>query len=284
MDDQGETGLPASIEAAWGVRERPNKGPKRGLSIDKIVGAAVRIATSEGLAAVSMSRVAADLGAAPMSLYRYVAAKDELLTLMVDAALGPPRAAPPAAADEDWRAGLARWAWTVRAAYLRHPWVLRIPISGPPATPNQVAWMEDALGSLRDTGLTEAEKLSVLLLLSGFVRNEATLGTDISAAFLASGASPQQAMSAYGRLLGKLTEAHRFPALHAVIAAGVFDEPDHPDAEFVFGLDRILDGVEVLVRAREADPRLAHRNAGQAGAVGTGDLPDRTGVPEQRPP
>jgi AcrR family transcriptional regulator len=247
MEDDGGTGLPASIEAAWGLRERPNKGPKRGLSLDRIVEAAVKIAASEGLAAVSMSRVASDLGAAPMSLYRYVAAKDELLTLMVDAALGPPPAA--AAPDEGWRAGLSRWAWTIRAAYLRHPWVVRIPISGPPTTPNGVAWMEDALGSLRDTGLTETEKMSVLLLLSGFVRNEVTLATDISA-FLASGASPQQAMSAYGQLLRKLAEPDRFPALHAVLAAGVLDQADPPEAEFAFGLDRILDGIEALVRAR----------------------------------
>ena len=82
-----------------------------------------------------------------MSLYRYVAAKDELLALMVDAALGAPGAPPDA--DEDWRAGLARWAWTYHDALRRHPWVLRVPISGPPVTPNQVAWLEDGLALAR---------------------------------------------------------------------------------------------------------------------------------------
>src|SRR5215469_11704523 len=81
--------LPAGLEAAWGLRGRPHKGPRPGLSLERIVAAAVRVADAEGLAAVSMSRVAAELGAAPMSLYRYVAAKGELLTLMVDAAYGP---------------------------------------------------------------------------------------------------------------------------------------------------------------------------------------------------
>ena len=62
--------IPASVAAAWGVRERPHKGPRPGLSLGRIVDAAVRVADAEGLDAVSMSRVAAELGTAPMSLYR----------------------------------------------------------------------------------------------------------------------------------------------------------------------------------------------------------------------
>lgn len=248
MDDR--TGLPASIEAAWGLRERPRKGPKRELSLERIVKAAVQVAASDGLAAVSMSRVAADLGASTMSLYRYVAAKDELLDLMVDAAYGAPPAA--SAPDEGWRAGLARWARAERAVLRRHPWALRLPISGPPTTPNQIAWLEAGLRDLRGTELTEGDKLSVILLLTGYVRSSATLDADVDAAFQASGSTAQEAMSAYGRLLAKLTDAERYPALHAVIAAGVFDGPDDPDAEFIFGLDRVLDGIDALARVRAA--------------------------------
>src|SRR5689334_7765306 len=160
MDEDG-TGLPASIEQAWGVRQRPTKGPKRGLSLERIVDAAVKIAGSDGLAAVSMSRVAADLGASTMSLYRYVAAKDELLALMLDAATGAPPDVP--VPGEDWRAGLARWAWAERAALHRHPWAVRVPLTGPPATPNQIAWLERGLRCLRDTGLAEGEKLGVVI-------------------------------------------------------------------------------------------------------------------------
>ena len=61
MEQDDGTGLPASIEAAWGLRQRPTKGPKRGLSLERIVEAAMKIAASDGLAAVSMGRVAADL-------------------------------------------------------------------------------------------------------------------------------------------------------------------------------------------------------------------------------
>jgi len=244
MNDESGSGLPASIEAAWGLRQRPNKGPKRGLSLGQIVEAAVKIAVTDGLAAVSMSRVAADLGAATMSLYRYVATKDELLALMLDAAAGTPPTPP--VADEGWRALLSRWAWAYRAVLLRHPWMLRIPISGPPITPNQIAWMEYVLNSLRGTGLTESEKLSTLLLISGFVRNEATLSASIAAAFLASGITEEEAWATYGRLLAQLTDPERFPALRVLINSGVFDEPDEPDNEFVFGLARVLDGIEAL--------------------------------------
>jgi AcrR family transcriptional regulator len=249
MDDQTGTGLPASIEAAWGVRTRPARGPRPALSLERIVAAAVRVAAADGLQAVSMGRVAADLGVSTMSLYRYVAAKDELLALMADLTFEAPPA--PRSPEESWRDGLSRWAWTELAVYRRNPWVLRIPISGPPVTPNAMAWLERGLDCLRDTGLREGEKLSVMLLVTGFVRSQATLQADIAAAQAAGAAPPDpELMGAYGRLLARLTDPERFPALHAVLAAGVFDEPDEPDYEFNFGLERVLDGIETLIENR----------------------------------
>ena len=244
----GEFGadLPAILAAAWGVHHRPSRGPKPGLSLERIVSAAVRVAGPEGLAAVSMSRVAAELGTGPMSLYRYVTRKDELLALMVDAAHGPPPAGPP---DEDWRAGLTRWSWAIRAAYQRHPWVLQIPIRGLPSLPNEVAWFEEGLRCLAGTGLAEAAKGSVILLVTGYVRNAATIDTDIEAAIRASGQTPDEWMSSYARTITRLADPQRFPALTKFIAAGVFDRADPPDTEFSFGLERILDGIAALVHA-----------------------------------
>ena len=243
----GAAGIPADVAAAWGVRERSHKGPKPALSLARIVDAAVWVADREGLDAVSMGRVAAELGAAPMSLYRHVSAKEELLRLMVDAAYGesPGGLAP----GEDWRAGLSRWAWAMRAALRRHPWAARLPISGLPIMPREIAWFEDALAGMAGTGLTEARKASVILLLSGYVRNVATTEADIAAAVMESGLDPDEWMASYPRLLRQLADPRRFPALTAFIAAGVFEVADDPDDEFIFGLDRILDGVEALVRA-----------------------------------
>ena len=240
----GQAGLPVSIQTAWGLRDRPVKGPKPTLTLAAIVAAGVQIAESEGLAAISMSGVAAQLGTGTASLYRHVAAKGELLALMADAVLGrPPQLKP------GWRDGLGQWAWAQHAIFRAHPWVLRLPVAEPPATPNQIAWVESGLAALSGTGLTEAHKLSTILLVSGFVRSEATLVTDVNAAFRATGATPAQALTQYGQLLADLTSRHEFPALRAVIDAGAF-ENDTPDGEFTFGLERLLDGVAALIRAR----------------------------------
>jgi AcrR family transcriptional regulator len=236
-----ETGLPVSIETAWGRAPRARRGPKPALSLERVIDAAIEVAVSEGLGAVSMARVAEKVGTSTMSLYRYVAAKDELLALMVDRAVGRPPAA--SSGGKRWRAGLERWAWGFHERLREHPWALGVPISGPPTTPNQVAWLESGLRSLADTGLAEAQKASVVLLLSGYVRSEATLTADL----VATNPTLESIMAGYPATLRELTDGDRFPALHAVLDAGVFDRADDPDDEFRFGLDRILDGVDALI-------------------------------------
>jgi AcrR family transcriptional regulator len=253
MDDEDVTGLPASLEQAWGLRGRPHRGPKPGLSLERIVAAAVQVAAAEGLPAVSMSRVATELGTGPMSLYRYVAAKDELLALMVDAAYGSPPSE--SAADQGWRAGLSGFAWAMRDKLREHPWAVQIPISGLPIRPHEVAWFEHGLRCLHGTGLREDEKASVIMLISGYARNAASIDADIEAAVRASGQTPDQWMSSYARTLARLADPVRFPAISTFIAAGVFERADPPDAEFSFGLERVLDGIGALISSRSAAAR-----------------------------
>ncbi|MGW3808210.1 TetR/AcrR family transcriptional regulator [Micromonospora sp. NPDC005113] len=246
-DDSGPA-IPPAIESAWGLRERPPKGPRPGLTVSGIVDAAVRVADADGLAAVSMSRVAKELGAATMALYRYVGSKDELLLLMLDAGYGPPPGPP--APGADWRAGLTRWAWAEHDVLRQRSWLLHVPITGPPITPQQLGWLEDGLRCLDDTALAEGEKMSALLLITGYVRNEATLTTQIAEGSRAAGVEPGEMMPAYARMVGRLIDPARFPALHRVLASGVLNQDDDPDEEFTFGLDRILDGIEALIRRR----------------------------------
>jgi AcrR family transcriptional regulator len=243
-----DSGLPAGLAAAWGLRERPSKGPKPGLSLDRIVQAAISVAVADGFAAVSMNRIAKELGSSAMALYRYVSSKSELVMLMLDAAIGEPPEAP--ADEKGWRPGLERWCWNYLAALRRNPWALRAPITELPNTPNQIAWMEDGLTSLRDTGLAEHEKTSVILLLSGYVRNTEALLYGVYEAIQASGKSPDEMMSAYSDMMRRLIDPERFPATRAMIDAGVLGRADPPDDEFAFGLDRILDGIEVLINRR----------------------------------
>jgi AcrR family transcriptional regulator len=265
MDEVNETGLPASLLAAWGKRDRPARGPKPGLTLSRIVDAAVKVAAAEGQGAVSMSRVAAELGTAPMSLYRYVGAKDELLELMFDAAVGPP---PPDIDDRDgWRAGLSRWALAVRDALRRHPWAVHIQLHGPPITPNQIGWLEAALRCLRGTSLGEGEKLASVMLVSGHAWRESTLAVDIETAQASDGKWVQVAMN-YGATLAGLIDADRHPNVSAMVASGIFAEPGEPDYEFAFGLDRILDGIESLIDSRTPAkrtlPKPARRRSGRS--------------------
>ncbi|WJV47851.1 TetR/AcrR family transcriptional regulator [Streptomyces flavofungini] len=245
-----ETGLPASLETAWGLRERPSKGPRPGLSLDRIVRAGIGVAAAEGVGAVSMGRVAKELGVSTMSLYRYVSAKDELYVLMEDAAVGPP---PPMPADvTGWRAGLEWWARAQREVFHRNLWLLRIPVSSPPASPHSLQWMERGLAALAGTGLDEGRKISVIMLIGGYVRNEATLMADLDAAMTARGLTPDEVMRRYERTVDALTapDPGRYPALRHLLASGALGAPDEsPDVEFEFGLGCLLDGVEVLVRS-----------------------------------
>jgi AcrR family transcriptional regulator len=245
-----DVAIPPSIELAWGLRAQPTRGPKRGLSLDQVVAAGMDVASSEGLANLSMARVAARLDVSTMSLYRYVSSKDDLVTLMVDAGLGHP---PDDAGEHGWRDGLRRWAVGVRNAYRRHPWSVQVPISGPPLGPNNVAWLEYALRCLGEAPLTEQQKLSTVLLLSGFVRNEVILTVDLAAA----GAS---STPSYGTVLARLTDPARFPAVHRAIDSGALGDVDDVDNEFEFGLGRILDGIDALIEAQlsgQAEPPTA---------------------------
>ncbi|MFB7410380.1 MULTISPECIES: TetR/AcrR family transcriptional regulator [unclassified Streptomyces] len=246
----GGTFLPPSIEAAWGLRERPSKGPKPGLTLDRIVDAAVALASAEGLGAVSMGRVAKELGASTMSLYRYVSAKSELYVLMQEAATGaPPELFPPGTA---WREALEAWAWALREVYHRNLWMLRLPVSGPPATPNLVAWWEKALVALEGTGLDAGSKISVSMLVGGFVRNDGLVMADLASVIATAEADPEEVLARYGRTLRRLADPEEYPQVARMLASGVMDVADEPEVEFRFGLARILDGVAVLVEGRAA--------------------------------
>ncbi|MEU4181347.1 TetR/AcrR family transcriptional regulator C-terminal domain-containing protein [Streptomyces sp. NPDC026589] len=269
--------LPASLEAAWGLRDRPAKGPKPGLSLERIVAAAVAVAAADGLAAVSMGRVAQELGASTMSLYRYVSAKDELYVLMHEAAIGPPEPLSALETGAGWRAALTAWASAQRERYHSHLWALRIPIGGPPATPNSIAWWEQGLQALGDSGLGEGDKTSVILLISNFVRSEALMMSDLAAAVAARGITPEELMASHERTLKRLVDPERHPGITRQLETGVMSEPDEADYEFGFGMGVLLDGVEALIRGA-ADGHDAPGTPGASGASGAPGAPGVSGV------
>ncbi|MFJ3878550.1 TetR/AcrR family transcriptional regulator [Streptomyces sp. NPDC090077] len=247
-----ETGLPLSLQMAWGLRERPSKGPRPTLTLPKIVDAAVALAAGEGMDAVSMGRVAKELGVSTMSLYRYVTAKEELYILMSEAGVGTPPPLPPEAEGWDWRTLLTDWAYAQRTLLMTKPWILRIPLAAPPASPNQLAWMERGLASMAGTVLAEGEKLSAIILIGGLVRNEATMAADMMDAIIKGGLPPDQVMGRYVNSLRLLTAPDTHPALTRLLSSDAFTGAGEPDFQFRFGLDRILDGLARLIAEREA--------------------------------
>jgi AcrR family transcriptional regulator len=235
--------LPGSLRRLWGL-DRTRAGATRNLSLDRVVAAAIELADTEGLPALSMARLADRLGSKPMSLYRHVDSKDDLLAFMIDATSRQP--GPPEQTGPDWRAGLQRWANDLMAVYRRHPWVLHLPMTGPPLEPGQLAWLESGLRAQQDTALTPAEKLLVVLTLLGYVRGQAAVHIG-----LAEAAAPPSKLS-YGATLDRLVDADSFPALTELIRAGVFDadrDSGESDESFLFGLEVLLDGVQALVDA-----------------------------------
>jgi AcrR family transcriptional regulator len=231
---------PAAVELLWGTSERADRDGRERLSAARIVEAAVELADADGLEAVSMSRVAERLGSATMALYRHVRNKDELLVLMVNAALAPP---PRGAGAESggWRPRLEQWCFDILGVLRQHPWVLRVPITGPPATPSQLAWLDRGLSALASTDLSEAEKAATILVLNGHVFWGARLFAEIDDAGGASAASAD--------VLKTAVDTERFPALRQAVDAGIFADNSN-DADFRYGLDRILDGVERLLEER----------------------------------
>jgi AcrR family transcriptional regulator len=249
---QGAAGveIPRSLDLLWNRTASRRRGPPQALSLERIVAAAIEIADGQGLAALSMARLAKRLGCATMSLYRHVANKDELQVFMMDAAPGSP---PAIEAASDWRSGLERWARELQVVYYRHPWILRIIAGRPPLEPGQLAWLESGLRVLKGTRLEPLAKLSVILLVLNYVRGEAEIQTGLLQTHRRTPKQEREMQAWYGRALARLADAERFPALAELIAAGVFGagkRDSGQDPHFEFGLARILDGLEVALRAR----------------------------------
>ncbi|WP_349772308.1 TetR/AcrR family transcriptional regulator [Lederbergia citrisecunda] len=245
--------LPSGIAISWGLRKQPQRGPKRELSIDQIVEAAIDIADKEGLAALSMSRLASSLGFTPMSLYRYIPSKDDLLLLMQEKVSDINY--PNEEVETDWREKMRQYIRICIKVFQNHPWFSDIPITSVPLTPNQLKWVDMALRTTRNLPLNDYEKMSIVLLLSGYARWCGIIMKDMSMA-IHTGKSPGEISGLdYSAALKKLVTQERYPDLYPVLMSGAYTE-ENEDAntignDFDFGLERILDGIEHYLLAKE---------------------------------
>jgi len=248
VSDGTEQPLPPGLDLLWGRRERGKKGPKPGLTLDAIVEAALKVADAEGLGAVSMARVAGELGFTTMSLYRYVNSKEELLQLLWNASA----TGVPAITGSDWRSRVESWATAQRDLLSQRRWVLDMPMSAPPAGPNSLAWLEQGMQAFEGTGLSDDEKLGVLGMVSLFTLGEARMAADGESAG-AAGTPPLD----FGSILRTLVDEATYPTLHRAAWSGEIDSDlsqDDPtgDPTFGFGLGLILDGVQAMIDRKAA--------------------------------
>jgi AcrR family transcriptional regulator len=228
-----------SIQLLWERRKPPRRGPKPALSVDRVVSAAIAVADAEGLEALSMRRVAEQLGVGTMSLYRHVPAKGELLDLMFDRALGELRPIDPSAGD--WRARLEHHARETMALYRRHPWALQVSVTRPPLGPNTIGSFDAMLGAVRGIGLNPAEMVAAVTLVGSYARGAARSVVESAQAERVTGESDAAWWGARQVFWEEFYDAERFPALTEVFESGGYENPI--DA-FEFGLARVLDGIE----------------------------------------
>jgi AcrR family transcriptional regulator len=226
------------------------RGPRPGLTVDRIVRAAVEIADADGLAALSMRRVADRLGVGTMSLYTYVPAKAELVDLMFDAVSGETERPEQ---HGGWRERLevvARLNWDL---YLRHPWMLQVmAMARPPLGPNSIANYDYDLRAVDGIGLSELEMDSVVSLVSVYVQGAARVAVEAARSEQDTGMSDADWWAAQGPLLEKVFDAERYPVAARVgaIAGETYQAAYDPVHGFEFGLTRVLDGIATLIDSR----------------------------------
>jgi AcrR family transcriptional regulator len=244
-----------TIDLLWFEEPASRRGRKKGLTVAQVVDAAITLADDEGLDAVSMRRVAQELGVVPMTLYTYVPDKAALLDLMLDAVyLRMPRED---TAHASWRERLAAVAEENRQLYARHPWAAGVTQTRPPLGPGLMAKYEHELRAFDGAGLDDVETDSALTYLLGFVRASARAAADARAEAERSARSDHEWWAENGPLLAKVFDPQAYPrAVRVGGAAGAeLGGAFNPDHAYGFGLERVLDGLGVLIERRASDRR-----------------------------
>jgi AcrR family transcriptional regulator len=241
----GDTGdMAATMALLWGTKPAPSRGRKPGMTVERIVATAIGIADADGLDALSMRRVADELGVGTMSLYRYLPGKTELYELMLDAVMG--EAGPPAE-QQDWRESLAFVARQSLDGYRRHPWLLEASMSRGLVGPNQAALLDKLLTMLDGTGLSNGQRMAVVGLVVSYVQGRARQLAEAARAERRSGMSDGQFWQEFSPLLA--SHLDRFPALASVWQ----DEELTWEDEFEFGLQRVLDGISAYIHRETSE-------------------------------
>jgi AcrR family transcriptional regulator len=228
-----------SVELLWGETGR---GPRPGLSLERVVRAGVAVADAEGLKGLTMQKVAERLGFTTMSLYRHVPGREHLIDLMYDHAIGEEPSPEP---EGGWRARLEACARRSWQRHQRHPWLAEVRGNRRVPGPNTMALFERMLSILASTGLRPSEVVAAAELVGRFVDSQALTLVEAAEEERDSEVSNLEWWEARDSLYARFD---RFPTVTALWEAGGFDDPEDP---FEFGLTRVLDGLALLIRDRD---------------------------------
>lgn len=250
--ERSSAGDPArTLELLWrDPTHAPRHGPRQRLGVDAVVAAATDLADAGGLEAVTMRRVAEELGVAAMTLYTYVPGKAELLDLMLDAAYA--RMPREDTSGQPWRRRLAAIAEENRALFSRHPWAATVSTGRPPLGPGLMAKYEHELSALDGLGLDDVEMDASLTYLLSFVQACARTAAEVRASQQDSAVDDEQWWAANAPLLARVFDERLFPTAARVGAAAgaAYGSAYSPGHAYDFGLRRVLDGLAALIDSR----------------------------------
>jgi AcrR family transcriptional regulator len=206
----------------------------------------MQIADEQGLGAVTMQAVSARLGFTTMAIYRYFPSKETLYDAIVDAGLGqPPRPREP---RTHWREEVAQLAHAKRAMLCARPWLAELPFVVAPHGPNWLLWLEALADPLSRTGLAAADIGQMISIIEGYTRGASDTSISLAKA-RARGTSDAEWAAAVGADLGRAIGDPRFPAFAAVLTAPSTRKDRTMSESFDFGLQRVLDGIELYVNS-----------------------------------
>jgi AcrR family transcriptional regulator len=225
-------------ESIWMRPERPARGPRPAYTRAQIVAAAIGMADTEGIEAVSMRRVAAAVGAGTMSLYRYVPRKEDLVELMVDTVSGEIEL--PDRPSGNWRDDLGLLAHQTRGVERRHPWMLQFAEGVPIFGPNRMKLMEFAGAVLDGIGLDIDEIMFMAGLLTGYVANFVRDEVAWELELKRTGRTMEDWRMANESWVTKIMESGEYPMMTRIVRDARTPHMDR-DERFQYGLDLILD-------------------------------------------
>jgi AcrR family transcriptional regulator len=249
-DDARDAGeVPSLIDLLPRRKPRRSRARQAALSREQIVKAAVALADAEGADAISMRRIAADLGVGAMTLYGYVADREALIGHMINQV--SIEGGRPGRPSGIWRADLELVARRFRAVCLRHPWLPAVLGTRPfLLSPTLLGWAEFVLATLEPHGLDLPTAAAALRLVNNYV-----LGTTLRDASDAQAASTEQSpvyQAAVASYLQQLSATGRYPHMSRMTQIIAEGRDLSPDQSFDVGLQCLLDGIGTLIAQTSA--------------------------------